>query len=69
MTQRRVSEYVMGQSHEISRSTVYRYLKKLGLSRKKIRSLAENTVGPQLIAERKRYAINIRMIPQEKLLF
>lgn len=68
-TQKGIAQHLLGQSIEISQPTVCRTLKKLGVTRKRVNRVAENTLSPQLIAERKQFALKLRTIPKEKLLF
>ena len=53
----------------ISQSSVCNTLKKLDLSRKRVKKVADKTITPQLIALRRAYSLNLRTIPMDKLFF
>jgi len=69
LTQKGICNYLNDQGVEICRSSVSTTIKKLGLGRKRAKKVADKTFSPQIIAERKRYSLRLRNIPNEKLLF
>jgi len=69
LTQKGISEQLQQSGVNISRGSVCNTLKKLGLSRKRVKRVASKTITPQLIADRKSYALLLRTMPTDKLLF
>jgi len=68
-TQKGIAARMSNENIIISQSSVCNTLKKLGLSRKRVKKVADKTITPQLIAQRRAYSLNLRTIPMDKLFF
>lgn len=68
-TQNGIVQRMASNNIHISQSTVSKTLKKLDLTRKRVKKVAHRTIEPDVIAQRKAYSINIRTIPVNRLCF
>jgi len=64
-TQKGIAEAISN----ISQSTVCVYLKKLELTRKRLKKVADKTMSAEVVAKRKNYALRYRAVPDGNLLF
>jgi transposase len=68
-TQKGIMESLANNNINLSQPTICKYIKKLNITRKRAKNVSDKTLTAQNIAERKAYALRIRSISTDKILF
>ena len=68
-TQKGIVQAMAMDQVSISQSTISVYLKKLGLTRKRLKKVADKTVSQEVIAKRKNFSLKYRGVSDNNLLY
>lgn len=68
-TQKGIKESLANNNISLSQPTICKYIKKLNITRKRAKKISDKTLTAQNIAERKAYALRLRSIAIDKILF